>query len=77
VVTVSDSGPGIPTKDQDRVFDRFYRVDAARGRQGGSGPGLAICKEIVRAHGGRIWVDSNDGRGSAFSFAVPAPADAS
>jgi heavy metal sensor kinase len=76
--TVADSGPGIPAGAQARVFDRFYRVDAARGREGGSGLGLAICKEIVRAHGGRIWVENGDGGGSSFSFAVPAarPADA-
>jgi heavy metal sensor kinase len=71
-VTVSDSGPGIPAEAHDRVFDRFYRVDAARGRGGGSGLGLAICQEIIRAHGGRIWVDSADGGGAAFSFTVPA-----
>jgi heavy metal sensor kinase len=73
-VTVTDSGPGIPAGARDRIFDRFYRVDAARGREGGSGLGLAICKEIVVAHGGRIWVQSDDGDGSSFSFAVPVPA---
>jgi heavy metal sensor kinase len=70
-VTVADSGPGIPAEARERVFDRFYRMDAARGREGGSGLGLAICEEIVRAHGGRIWVESVE-TGSAFSFAVPA-----
>ncbi len=73
-VTVADFGPGIPADSREHVFDRFYRVDAARGREGGSGLGLAICDEIVRAHGGRIWVDANGASGSAFSFAVPAAA---
>jgi signal transduction histidine kinase len=71
-VTVEDSGPGIPEDAQAQIFDRFFRLDAARAREsGGSGLGLAICKEIVLAHGGRIWVKSERGRGSAFSFALP------
>jgi signal transduction histidine kinase len=71
-VTVIDDGPGIPAEAREHVFDRFYRVDGARGRQaGGSGLGLAICQEIVSAHGGRLWVDSEVGRGSAFSLALP------
>ena len=74
-VTVSDTGPGIPPEAIDHVFDRFFRVDGARRRtSGGSGLGLAICREIVEAHGGRIWVDSESGRGSAFSLALPAAA---
>jgi len=76
-VTVSDTGPGIPPEAIDHVFDRFFRVDGARRRtSGGSGLGLAICREIVEAHGGRIWVDSESGRGSAFSLALPATARA-
>jgi signal transduction histidine kinase len=72
-VTVTDDGPGIPAADLPHVFDRFYRVDRSRGRAGGgSGLGLAICSEIARAHGGRVWVDSVEGRGSAFSIALPA-----
>ena len=70
-LTVTDQGPGVPAEHRDKLFDRFYRADSARGR-GGSGLGLAICREIVRAHGGRIWVDSDVGRGSAFSVALPA-----
>jgi heavy metal sensor kinase len=71
--TVVDEGSGIPLGDQPHVFERFYRVDAARSRDnGGSGLGLAICREIVVAHGGRIGVESEEGRGSAFSFSVPA-----
>jgi heavy metal sensor kinase len=71
-VTVTDTGPGIPEEARAHVFDRFFRVDHARGREGGSGLGLAICREIANAHGGRVWVDSEPGSGSAFSFALPA-----
>jgi two-component system, OmpR family, sensor kinase len=71
-VTVSDDGPGIPPDARTHLFDRFYRVDSARSREsGGSGLGLAICHEIAGAHGGRVWVDSEEGRGSAFSLALP------
>jgi two-component system, OmpR family, sensor kinase len=73
-VTVRDDGPGIPAKDRAHVFDRFYRADPARGREGrGSGLGLAICREIADAHGGRVWVESEEGEGSAFSVALPNP----
>jgi heavy metal sensor kinase len=72
-VTVKDSGPGISPDARSHVFDRFYREDRARGREGsGSGLGLAICREIAEAHGGRVWVDSEEGNGSAFSLALPA-----
>jgi heavy metal sensor kinase len=73
-LSVSDAGPGIPAAAVPRVFDRFYRVDAARSRaEGGSGLGLAICREIVEAHGGRIWVESAPGKGSTFSLLLPVP----
>jgi len=72
-VTVGDRGPGIPADARERVFDRFFRVDQSRGRTvGGSGLGLAICREIAVAHGGHVWVESEEGRGSAFSLALPA-----
>jgi signal transduction histidine kinase len=71
-VTVTDEGPGIAAEAQAHLFDRFYRADPARGRAvGGSGLGLAICREIANVHGGRVWVDSRPGHGSAFSLALP------
>jgi two-component system phosphate regulon sensor histidine kinase PhoR len=72
ILTVSDTGMGIPQSDQPRIFERFYRVDAARSREaGGTGLGLAIAKHLIEAHGGRIWVDSEVGVGSQFHFSVP------
>ena len=69
-VTVADDGPGIPADSRAHIFERFYRVDRARGRDaGGSGLGLAICREIANAHRGRVWVESEEGKGSAFSLA--------
>jgi heavy metal sensor kinase len=71
-VTVRDSGRGIPTDEVTHVFERFYRVGAARSRDdGGSGLGLAICHEIIEAHGGQISVRSEPGRGSEFTFSLP------
>jgi heavy metal sensor kinase len=75
-LTVADEGPGIPAEAREHVFDRFFRVDRARGRDGGGGGlGLAICQEVARAHGGRVWVDSVEGRGSAFSMGLPRSGD--
>ena len=72
VVSVADEGIGIPPADQDRVFERFYKVDRARQRGlGGTGLGLAIARHISALHGGRIWVESNASGGSTFSFTVP------
>jgi two-component system phosphate regulon sensor histidine kinase PhoR len=69
---VTDTGIGIPQAEQPRIFERFYRVDAARSREvGGTGLGLAIAKHLVETHGGRIWVESEVGRGSQFHFTVP------
>jgi two-component system, OmpR family, phosphate regulon sensor histidine kinase PhoR len=72
VVTVADTGIGIPVAEQERIFERFYRVDAARSREaGGTGLGLSIAKHIVEAHSGRLWVESAVGSGSRFSFSIP------
>ncbi len=72
ILTVADTGIGIPQSDQPRIFERFYRVDAARSREaGGTGLGLSIAKHLIEAHGGRIWVDSEVGVGSQFHFSVP------
>ena len=68
-VSVIDSGIGVPAEDRDRIFERFYKTDRARAG-GGTGLGLAIAKHIVQAHGGQIWVDSIENRGSTFSFTL-------
>lgn len=71
-LTVSDTGIGIPQADQERIFERFYRVDAARSREaGGTGLGLSIARHIAEAHGGRLWVESEVGAGSRFHFSMP------
>ena len=72
VVTVADTGIGIPEAEQARIFERFYRVDAARSRElGSTGLGLSIVRHIVEAHGGRVGVESAVGSGSKFFFTVP------
>lgn len=74
-IYVRDDGPGIPPEALDRVFERFYRVDKARSRdQGGTGLGLSIVKHIVQAHGGKVWVESDLGKGATFFFTLPAEA---
>jgi two-component system, OmpR family, phosphate regulon sensor histidine kinase PhoR len=73
VVSVEDHGVGIPKADQGRIFERFYKVDRARVRGGGTGLGLSIARNVLQQHGGRIWVESEEGVGSTFSFALPIP----
>ncbi len=73
VVTVQDNGPGIPEADLPHIFERFYRVEKGRSREkGGTGLGLSIVKHIVQLHGGRAWVESTVGQGSAFHLSLPA-----
>lgn len=72
LITVSDTGEGIPPDDLPFVFDRFYRADKSRSRtSGGSGIGLAIVKQLVEAHGGKVWVESQPGQGTTFGFTLP------
>jgi len=72
-VSVDDDGPGIPPAERERVFERFHRVDSARSREaGGSGLGLAISREIVAAHGGRIWAEESPLGGARVAFELPA-----
>ncbi|WP_237210609.1 sensor histidine kinase [Rothia nasimurium] len=71
-ISVKDQGPGIPEDEQDRIFERFYRVDPARSRQtGGTGLGLSIVKHIVGQHGGEVTLWSQPGSGSTFTIALP------
>jgi signal transduction histidine kinase len=72
VLTVQDSGVGIPQKDQSRVFERFYRVDRARSREtGGTGLGLSIVKHVAENHGATVDLQSSLGEGSTFTVRFP------
>ena len=76
VTSVTDTGCGIPEEDLSFIFERFFRVDRARSREGGgTGLGLAIVSEIISKHGGRVWVESEEGLGSRFMFALPTISD--
>jgi two-component system, OmpR family, phosphate regulon sensor histidine kinase PhoR len=73
VIAVLDNGPGVPDELTQRIFERFYQVDASRSVSEGTGLGLAICKHIVEAHGGRIWAEGNAKQsGGRFFFTLPA-----
>ena len=72
LIQVIDEGAGIPAGELTRIFERFYRVDPSRSRRtGGAGLGLAIVKQLVAAQGGRVWAESEVGKGSTFSFTLP------
>jgi PAS domain S-box-containing protein len=72
IITVTDTGIGIPAEEHESVFDKFYQVSATtKGVREGTGLGLAITKSLVEEHGGRIWVKSEPGKGSAFTFTIP------
>ena len=69
---VSDNGPGIPPEDREMIFDKFGQVEARKhGRKNSTGLGLTFCKMVAEAHGGRIWVESEVGKGSRFAVAIP------
>jgi two-component system, OmpR family, phosphate regulon sensor histidine kinase PhoR len=72
-VCVADNGPGITPEHLSCIFERFYRAYKARNSEGlrSTGLGLSIVKHIIQAHGGRVWVESQPGKGSAFYFALP------
>jgi len=77
VVSVSDTGIGIPARDLPKVFDRFYQVETHLTRKtGGMGLGLSVAKSLIELHDGRIWVESEEGKGSTFTFLLPAESDA-
>lgn len=74
VVSITDTGPGVPDAHRERIFERFGRVPGTRGRRRGFGLGLYFCRQVVEAHGGRIWVESGPkGIGSRFRFTLPLP----
>ncbi|MGH2603133.1 MAG: sensor histidine kinase, partial [Dehalococcoidia bacterium] len=72
-ISVADQGPGIPTEERPRVFEKFYRIERGGGGPGGAGLGLAISKGFVEAHGGSIRIEEADGAGARFVVTLPAP----
>jgi signal transduction histidine kinase len=71
-VSVIDDGIGIPAKDLPRIFDRFFQVEShLTRRHGGMGLGLSVAKVMIELHGGRIWAESMEGKGSNFTFLLP------
>jgi len=75
LLSVQDQGVGISKADQGRIFERFYKVDRVRVRGGGTGLGLAIARHVIGQHGGRIWVESEEGSGATFTIALPVAPD--
>jgi len=71
VVEVSDDGPGLSPEERQRLFQPYYRSQVDRQRRPGTGLGLALCKQLVEAHGGKVWVESEPGKGSTFGFSIP------
>jgi signal transduction histidine kinase len=76
LISVRDQGMGIALAERERIFEQFYRIDDSEKRiPGGIGLGLALVREVVRAHGGRVWLESEVGAGSTFYFSLPIAAD--
>jgi two-component system sensor histidine kinase KdpD len=73
VIRVHDRGPGIPERERERIFDKFYRRGAVKDRVPGTGLGLYIAREILRTHGGDLWIESEPGQGSEFCAGLPLP----
>jgi signal transduction histidine kinase len=72
IISVADEGIGIPPELHHKIFERFFQGNGRKaGRRKGAGLGLAICQGIVETHGGKIWVESQTGKGSKFSFSLP------
>jgi len=74
-IGVMDTGQGIPPEAQERLFEKFYRLPIAEDEAQGTGLGLAISRQIVEAHGGKIWVESEEGKGATFYFTLPIPSE--
>lgn len=71
VISVSDTGVGVEAADQERIFAEFEQTQHGRAAEEGTGLGLTLCKKLVELHGGRIWVESESGAGSTFTFTLP------
>ena len=71
LVSVKDTGPGIAPADQERIFEEFQQTDVGTEQREGTGLGLALSKKLIELHGGRIWVESEPGKGSTFTFTLP------
>jgi len=71
VIQVQDNGIGIPEEKQKRLFEPYYRAKLGKGERRGLGLGLTLCKRLVELHKGKIWVESQEGKGSTFSFSLP------
>jgi signal transduction histidine kinase len=70
-VAITDYGVGIDKKDQKKIFERFFRVDNIQKQYPGMGIGLYVCEQIVKQHGGTLWVESEIGKGATFNFTLP------
>ena len=72
-ISIADTGPGIASEDQERIFEEFQQTEVGIEQREGTGLGLALSKRLIELHGGRIWVESASGEGSTFTFTLPLP----